>query len=267
MQNCEVNSNTVNSSVNYFASEPPWFTAFLAEFRSAQQRNEMVLKNLTARVADIEEKFKKQSAESIEQFAVLKSDISSITTTLLSKDSCELRVTGIPCNLSSEPTDIVKNLFTALELPSFLPHIMKIRDWHPPTDSSSTDATSRSGLSLQRTSEAFVSTKTRTMILKMSSSAVRDDLLARSSKLRGLDAEAVFGSGGKSKVFISPLWPKPVYLLWRQALGISKNLNYARPVVRNLIVCMRETLTSNLVPVFYENDFHKFKQRVVHRPP
>lgn len=63
--------------------------------------------------------------------------------------------------------------------------------------------------------------------------------MINSVKLRASNTETVFGVGGKWKVFINPLWPEAVDLILRQAIQVSKTVDYERPIIGNLTVCMK----------------------------
>lgn len=182
-------------------TEPPWFTAFLSEFLSAQKRNEAATNDLIARVTDLENKFSKQSDESPRNLNTLQSDLTSLSSAIiLSKDPCELRVTGVSINLSINDITISNNLFKTLEAYRDYYRILQMFVIGP---------------FLTRVSAVAPLTSKLLVRVKMSSPTTRDEVLINSVKIRGLDTQTVFGVGGKAKVFINPLWPKDVYLLLR----------------------------------------------------
>ncbi|KAJ8684721.1 hypothetical protein QAD02_020514 [Eretmocerus hayati] len=99
------------------------------------------------------------------------------------------------------------------------------------------------------------------LVMKLASSSTRDSLVLDSAKLKNRTAYDIFGVGSRLKVFCRPLWPKEVHLLLRKAWTACTQLNYDRPVVGNLTVCVRQTRSSPLIPIFSEKDLEGLTPR------
>ena len=64
----------------------------------------------------------------------------------------------------------------------------------------------------------------------------------------------VFGSGPFSSIGIRPLWPDSVHQLMMKAVRVSKAQSWPRPVVDNLVVCIRTGRSRSSFPIFSEED-------------
>ncbi|KAJ8672505.1 hypothetical protein QAD02_003764 [Eretmocerus hayati] len=108
------------------------------------------------------------------------------------------------------------------------------------------------------------------LVMKMNSTVVRDELISRTpvyerESMKEKTIAIILNVPGDSSIFCRALWPREVYQLYKKALLASKNSNYERPVVKNLIVCMRETRTSPLIPLSSELELNFLPRRSV--PP
>lgn len=167
-------------------------------------------------------------------------------------DTCELVVHGLPPIFADSLYDASKKLLTALRfgIDHDLPSIIETRKWisaHPQNSSQNSTTNSSQQPDL---SSPFV--------FQVGSPLVRDKILSRANILKNQNARTIFGVGGSTPVYIHALWPKPVHELFIEAVKASKMLNYARPIVKNLRVCMRKTLRAELVPILSPNDLSSF---------
>ena len=71
--------------------------------------------------------------------------------------------------------------------------------------------------------------------------------------------------GDAHNVSIRPLYPTPVHQLQAAATTASKELNFARPIVKGLVVCMRQTRRSPLILAYSIEELNAFVQK--HKPP
>ena len=94
------------------------------------------------------------------------------------------------------------------------------------------------------------------IVVKFVSQTVRDSVLSKASLLDKQNGNTVFDCEGVSKVYINRIYTKPVYLIRKSALKVSKYLHYACPVVRNQVVCMRKIRESPLIPIVSDKDLH-----------
>ena len=71
--------------------------------------------------------------------------------------------------------------------------------------------------------------------------------------------------GEPHNVSIRAIHPSPVYQLQKAAIIASKKLNFARPMVKGLVVCMRKTRTSPPTPIYSMEELNAFVEK--HTPP
>ncbi|KAJ8681985.1 hypothetical protein QAD02_017777 [Eretmocerus hayati] len=90
-------------------------------------------------------------------------------------------------------------------------------------------------------------------------------VLRNAKKLKDKTAQSIFGAGGNNRIFINQVYPRPVYALLREARKASKTLNYAPPIVKNMLVFMRESSESELILVKDTADIKNLRPRVA--PP
>ena len=86
-------------------------------------------------------------------------------------------------------------------------------------------------------------------VIRFPSPQTRDFFIRTSNKLKSHTANTIFGEGGNNAVFINALWPKPVHKLFTSAPTVRKKII----TPDNLVVCLRETYTSPLIPIFTES--------------
>ncbi|CAB0042819.1 unnamed protein product [Trichogramma brassicae] len=101
-----------------------------------------------------------------------------------------------------------------------------------------------------------VKERTRAIVFQCSSSIVHDGLVAQSHKLARIGNKDLFDTGGESQLSLSPLWPKNVYHLLREAKSLSRHHQYPSPIVRNLTVFMRKSPQSELIPILTKEDLN-----------
>lgn len=131
--------------------------------------------------------------------------------------------------------------------------IAKIRKFDPPTRSTVPGDATPNNDSL------YIS-----LVVKLNSAGARDDVIANARLLRDKTAQVVFGVRGNGKIFMSALWPRPVFNLLRAAITKAKALNYLRPVVINMEVCMRSTITQTPIKIRSIANLEKFSAAPTH---
>ncbi|KAJ8682496.1 hypothetical protein QAD02_018288 [Eretmocerus hayati] len=105
----------------------------------------------------------------------------------------------------------------------------------------------------------------QSIIVKLVGGA-RETVLRYSSKLKEKTAQSIFGSGGNTRIYINQVYPRHVYQLLREARNASKSLNYAYPLVKNMIVFMRETRDSDLILIKDSSDIKRLRPRTIQAP-
>ena len=166
---------------------------------------------------------------------------SGLVNTHLLTDTCEVKISGIPKSPQNEHATVLEKIFNTIGTVSCTNHITSVRNWSP---------------SSQAQNQGSPNDDSASIVIQTVSATVRNSILSKSRLLKGKTAHSIFGCGAKRPIFISAIWPRPVYELLRLATEKSKALNYARPVVRNLVVCMKPTSTAQPIPVFSNDELN-----------
>ena len=74
-----------------------------------------------------------------------------------------------------------------------------------------------------------------------------------------------YGRWVKHIVGIHPLFPSPIHQLQAAATRASEELNFARPIIKGLVVCMLQTRRSPLTPIYSMEELDAFDLK--HKPP
>ena len=197
-------------------------------------------------------------------------DITALKAHNALSDRCEVVIFGLPINTSLTYQEAAQKLITSLSLPTSISELT-FREWSVPIRNSNQNSTSTN--SIPAPYKAFV--------IRFPNPYARDRLLESSYLLKSLKANDIFGEGGSIPVYVQPLWPTEVHNLFTLAVRASKNHNYARPIVTNLVVCLRENVRSRPIPIYSEYELYRIlppsqpnqpfqsqpNQTVLHRPP
>ncbi|KAJ8687150.1 hypothetical protein QAD02_022944 [Eretmocerus hayati] len=105
------------------------------------------------------------------------------------------------------------------------------------------------------------------LVAKFASPTVRDFVLSKASALKDKTAQIVFGTGGPTKIYLSPILPPSVYKIWRSALIKSRDLGYMRPTIHNMTVCMRADRFSPFLPILSINELSQLPRNQAAMPP
>lgn len=258
----DVQLNHNKDSESGMAGEmPDWFKTYYNEYRSDKEEyrkdkeaQKTALDGMSNRMQAIEETLEATSKKHSEEIVNLRSELrEEIRTEVRAEmatvrrnpkdaDTCEVILAGLPCSLKMDPFVIACKVFSAIGLPRLENHITATRPW----TQRSRDSSDGPG-SLQGTSSVA-------MVARLGSPANRDLVMQNASKLDKLNAQMIFGVGGTAKIFINPIYPKSIYNLRKKAHKAARELGYARPIVMNMVVCMRQTRGSPLIPIYSEAD-------------
>lgn len=161
----------------------------------------------------------------------LDSKITSLQLAQADRDTCEVRISGIPTDLTSDIASITTAAHTVLnkiECAKAIPFIYKARVFKtkaPPTNNLSMIA------------------------IQFSSAVARDDVLSASKKLKGVTSHTLFGTGGSTGVYINPILPPHLHQLDTAARIHAREINYPPPLTRPNAIFMRQTLAGPLIPI------------------
>ncbi|XP_016838866.1 uncharacterized protein LOC107980824 [Nasonia vitripennis] len=166
-------------------------------------------------------------------------------------DPCEIRISGLPDSSDLSIRDMAERVFAAIGCPDFGKHVLEVREWlHRPANATAGQ------------SEQGNERRKRCIVVQFISNVVRDMVLRSVKKLDKQISQSLFGTGGKGKIYVNIVYPRSVYQLRKKAISIAKSHNYAKPVVKNLVVCMRERHDSPLIPVYSEEDLAMLPRRI-----
>lgn len=186
------------------------------------------------------------------QIAALSIRIDAISNHFTIHDPYEIRISGLP-SVSTDLSlrDMTERVFTAIGCPNYVNHTIDIREWlHKPASADAAGQPSSGGRNK------------RCIVVQFTSGIARDIVLKSVKKIERQTAESLFGVGGRGRIYINILYPRSVYQLRKKAISVARSLNYARPVVKNLVVCMRETRESPLIPVYSEDALAALPRRI-----
>ncbi|KAJ8672031.1 hypothetical protein QAD02_003290 [Eretmocerus hayati] len=233
-----------------------YFTKFIENFNERMDNVDSKINALdssvTARIAQIESRVD-----------TVQNAVEHLTNRSILVDNAEILVSGLPRNTQLSHAEIATKLLNSLGVPHFTQHIINLRVWNGPdlVPLQNIPNMQPQANSANRTSNPNFFA----LVMKMNPTVVRDELISRTPVLKEKTIATILNVPGDSSIFCRALWPREVYQLYKKALLVSKNLNYERPVVKNLIVCMRETRTSRLIPLSSELELNFLPRRSV--PP
>ncbi|KAJ8671724.1 hypothetical protein QAD02_002983 [Eretmocerus hayati] len=233
---------------------PKYFSMFLEKFDERMTEVNSSIERLDVKISERIGRVENQLVD-------VRHDLGQVVQKSILVDKAEVLITGLPKQPDVPNVNIVNSLFNFLEVPRLLNFIVDMRVWtgpdmsntrNGPTDRTDTQSSSSSGIT-SPDSQLF------SMVVKFLSPTVRDEFIFRCSKLKDKSIQHIFNVNGTSQVFCKNLWPPEVYRLFKKTHNISRNLNYERPVVKNLVVCVQKTRESALIPINSEKDLELLK--------
>lgn len=181
---------------------------------------------------------KHQSQKLSEEIAAMNASLGAYSTSAKTptpafdqRDDCEVLLSGIPSNVGLADTVILEKTFATMGLHNFGNLITRTRPWRPKNHRPSAQNTS-------------------SIVVQCSSPIVRDRIVSQSHRLARVTVQSIFGTDGAEKhLSLSPLLPKQLYHLLREARSFSHKLNFISPIVRNSTIFIRKSSTSPAIPI------------------
>ncbi|CAB0040681.1 unnamed protein product [Trichogramma brassicae] len=158
---------------------------------------------------------------------------------------CEIHFSGLPDLPDVRDIDRVAAVLKVLECDE---RILSVRRWMP-SQASNTPSTSANA----------------TLVARFSSLVARDAIMSYTHKLATMTSGSIFGTEDQSKIFATPMLTPPLYKLWCSALSRSRELNYARPLIRGYSLFMRVVPASQLVKINNIDDMANLKPVEPHK--
>ena len=244
MQQAIVDMEVENSNL---ANAPAWFMGFMNIYRRD-------IKMLSDRLEAVVQSHSSQLKQHETELVSLRSEISSLRDEQRSSDNGELVITGIPSDVALTDSVIVEKVLETIKLPHLHQHLIDTRPWLPASSSSTASTAERPANSNTNSNPNGNNTNvnTRGFVCKFVSESVRDAICAHSNQLGATDSNQLFGSSAKFRIFLRPLWPKPLFDLWRKSCEKATILNYMRPYVQRRQVYLRAS--RNSVPLKINNE-------------
>ena len=94
-------------------------------------------------------------------------------------------------------------------------------------------------MDIYKASSSEHSVVNKRFLIELPTAKARNDLLSMGPKLKDLSSVAIWKMGDAHIVSLRPLWPSSIHQLQATATRASKDLNFARPIVKGLVVSMR----------------------------
>ncbi|KAJ8686875.1 hypothetical protein QAD02_022669 [Eretmocerus hayati] len=186
--------------------------------------------------------YKLTNAANEQRFVALEKKNDCILRALSHTDENEIKISGIPATLEAPLLQSAVKILQEIGLTSPANFILDHREWP------------------LKENEPY-----RMIVVKLVG-GVRDMVLRNSVKLKDKTAQSIFGMGGNSRIFINQVLPRSVYGVLREARKASKTLYYATPLVKNMMVFMRETRNSEPILIKDELDIKSLKPRATQSP-
>ncbi|KAJ8664693.1 hypothetical protein QAD02_006355 [Eretmocerus hayati] len=183
--------------------------------------------------------YRATTAANEQRFEAIEKKNDCILRALSQTDENEIKISGIPTGLNVPLIQSAVRLLQEIGLTSPSNFILDHREWPAKENESH-----------------------QSIIVKLVG-GVRETVLRNASKLKGKTAQSIFGSGGNTRIYINQVYPRHVYKLLREARVASKSLNYAYPLVKNMIVFMRETRDSDLILIKDSADITRLRPRII----
>lgn len=163
--------------------------------------------------------------------AYLSERITNLQLAQADRDTCEVRVSGIPRELTTDSASITTAAHKVLEkigCTRAIPHIYKTREFKI---------------------NAVPSPHSGIIAIQFSSPVARDDVISSSRKLKGVTAKSLFGTGDEIGIFINYILPTNLHKIDTAARKHAHAINYPPPITRPQAVFMRQTLEGPLIPI------------------
>ena len=164
-------------------------------------------------------------------------------------DDLEVLILGLPIAFNQSYDNATRMLYTALGLSQNKIPLFDYREWSP----------------IQRQNSGPPVTKG--YVIELPTPRARTNLLAAAPKLKSLRANEIWETGGPHLVSIRPLWPTQIHKLHAAARRVSKEIKFAQPLIKGLVVCMRKNRASPATPIYSLEELETFKQQNMPRLP
>ena len=224
---------------------PPWFANFV---KSQDDKFE----KLSNGINDVRQLITTSNQVIFNQLAVTNIKVNSLLNLLTTEDTYEIKISPIPAELYEKGhngNSIAEAIFKALDLVNLKHQIANIRYWN-----------NKKG---NVANPQYTNGTSDIVVVQFYSKIARDQVLSKSSHLKDVNCETIFGAGGQAKIYISSIYPGAVYKLLRNAQKVASLINFIRPLVRNSkVVCMRKDRSSPLIPILHESDLTELMNSV-----
>ena len=231
------------------STPPPWFTAFVDTFNSKTDDQNGKIDKVTEKLEAVQSSIDKAEAERKQEAEQNKQQISLLRHQLTLTDDLEVLILGLPVDFNQSYDNATRLLYTALGLSMNKIPLFDYREWSPAQNNNSN------------------APLTKGYVIELPTPRARTNLLAESPKLENPRANDIWKIGGPHIVSIRPLWPSQVYKIYAAARKVSKEIKFAQPIIKGLVVCMRKNRSSPATPIYSLEELEDFKQQNAPRLP
>ncbi|OXU16767.1 hypothetical protein TSAR_000287 [Trichomalopsis sarcophagae] len=173
-------------------------------------------------MTNLEETVEQDAAEKSKEIVELRRDITvyirETDDRAALEDMAESSVSGIARSLGSNIRQAIGRMLAYVGMASQTAFIVGMREWPKRTITGENHAAEP------------VKHITADSIVRFCSTAVRNTVLSSAYLLDKLSLKDILGCPGSGKIYMSPLYPKYVYLLNKKTRKVTKNLSYALPI-------------------------------------
>ena len=218
---------------------PTWFTKFISD-------QDTRFKELNDHISEVRQLISTSNDTALSLLSATNTKVDSFLANHLLEDTCEIKISPIPPDLyvnGQDKNSIAISILKALDLAHLNQQVASVRYWEDKNKALSANAFYQAGTS-------------NTVVVQFFSHISRNLVLSKTSLLKDLNCQTIFGSGGSTKIYVSAIYPGPVYKLLRIAQKASSFIKFARPVVCNMVVCMRQGRNFPLIPILNESDIN-----------
>ncbi|XP_024879527.1 uncharacterized protein LOC112459578 [Temnothorax curvispinosus] len=148
----------------------------------------------------------------------------------------KLIISGLPEALSITPTELVNNIFSALDSRNLSSHVIDVRSMKRRLQSGATPSRSSNAGSLG------------SIVVTLSSGAVRDAIIAKKRAKRVLKQRDVCGNDSDRNLYVNEMLLKATYDLLQHAKRVAKEKSYKYVWIKQGRICVR---SSDSTPIIY----------------
>ena len=200
---------SMNANLNAFIAKQQLVNDDLSSKLESIQHHTQLLKDHSERIAHLEAtnaELSRVNTEILREISEIRAGVRD--TPSVSRDTCELTISGIPAIIADSPQKISEKVFGALGVPELIGDVLEIRSLEKKT-SNKTNERQASGPSTSPTSPR--TRLGRSYIVQLKSNAVKEFILSKKRIKKELTLKEVFDIDQRGSVFVNDFLPSSQY--------------------------------------------------------